>query len=278
MPLLSKSLSYKYAGNGGLYSYAVEIEYQPDRDLVRIQSESLAWNEQPLYQFKIETDEHGHQRGEARLYNDAQTQPEGILYPGDWARSGLAGIYERHDNTKLIWFKERLGRFFIVQLNPFAMSSEYRREEFHPAWDLSNYAAWFASLNNQQRRGVSKLETVLKEVLEGFDIFNLSPVGESKLLKLEFTVGKHTAVYKFSEISAGQKALIALYTLLYCSPKTDYTLCIDEPENFLALPEIQPWLDEFYEHCEEQEGQGILISHHPRLINHLANDKGVVVE
>jgi predicted ATPase len=261
--------------NGVRYTYVLEIEHEPKKELVRIRAESLIWNGEPLYKFEIETDVHGYQKGEALLYNDAQTH-QGIPYPVDWARSGLGSIYERHDNTKLIGFKKRIRQFFIIQLNPFAMQSECRREESHPTWNLSNYAAWFAYLNNQERRGVSKLEKELAEMFEGFEVFNLTQLGESKLLKLEFSsTDKKSVVYKFSEISSGQKALIALYTLLYCLPETDYTLCIDEPENFLALPEIQPWLRIFYKQCEENGGQGILVSHHPQLINYLASDKGM---
>jgi predicted ATP-binding protein involved in virulence len=54
-------------GNGGLYAYVVEIEHDPNKELVRICTESLTWNEQPLYEFKIETDKYGYQKGEARL-------------------------------------------------------------------------------------------------------------------------------------------------------------------------------------------------------------------
>ena len=49
----------------------------------------------------------------------------------------------------------------------------------------------------------------------------------------------------------------------------DYTLCIDEPENFLALPEIQPWLRQLYDCCDEGKLQALLISHHPECINYL---------
>jgi hypothetical protein len=48
-----------------------------------------------------------------------------------------------------------------------------------------------------------------------------------------------------------------------------YTLCLDEPENFVALPEIQPWLTALYDHCEAGNMQALLISHHPELINYL---------
>jgi len=263
-------------GNGGLYSYAVELEHQSDRKLLRICNESLKWNQQPLYEFKIEVDKQGYLKGEGRLYNDAFTNEAGIPFPSDWSRSGLGNIYARYDNTKLIWFKQRMNQFFIVQINPFAMQSECRGEESHPNWDMSNYTAWFAYLNNGYRDGVFKLEKeLLPDIFDGFKGFDMIPLAESKRLELKFVVAGKKVSYKLSEISAGQKALIALYTLICCLPERDYTLCIDEPENFLALPETQPWLNQFYQQCQVDKGQGILISHHPKLINYLAADNGI---
>ena len=68
------------------------------------------------------------------------------------------------------------------------------------------------------------------------------------------------------------------YTLLLAARFENYTLCIDEPENFLALAEIQPWLTALYDQCQEENTQALLISHHPRIINDLANDIGVWFE
>jgi predicted ATPase len=42
---------------------------------------------------------------------------------------------------------------------------------------------------------------------------------------------------------------------------------IDEPDNFVALHEIQPWLLAAEEAVEDHGGQLILISHHPELLN-----------
>lgn len=50
--------------------------------------------------------------------------------------------------------------------------------------------------------------------------------------------------------------------------------CIDEPENFLALSQIQPWLTLLYDLCSDGELQALLISHHPMLINYLASFAG----
>ena len=46
----------------------------------------------------------------------------------------------------------------------------------------------------------------------------------------------------------------------------------------MALPEIQPWLTALYDLCHEEDGQAILISHHPRIINDLANESGFWLE
>lgn len=48
------------------------------------------------------------------------------------------------------------------------------------------------------------------------------------------------------------------------------TLFIDEPDNFVSLREIQPWLDELRDVCEEEDRQAIIISHHPEIINSMA--------
>ena len=258
-------------GNGGLYSYVLELKHDPGRDKVLIWAESLTWNKQPLYKCEPEDSE----RKTLQLYDDEHREDKGFVYSNRYY-SNLADVGVKY--TKLNWFKQRIERFFIVQINPFAMVTWFSREETHPNWNLSNYAAWFAHLNNEDRIVVSELEKELAEIFEGFRAFNLPRSGDQRLLNLVFkfaAADKKTVTYRFSEISAGQKVLIALYTLLYCLPETDYTLCIDEPENFLALPEIQPWLNLFYQRCEEHGGQGILISHHPQLINYLASEKGI---
>jgi predicted ATPase len=58
--------------------------------------------------------------------------------------------------------------------------------------------------------------------------------------------------------------------------REDVTLCIDEPENYLALAEIQPWLLELEVACQDEDAQALLISHHPELIDLLALEKGLL--
>jgi predicted ATPase len=64
-----------------------------------------------------------------------------------------------------------------------------------------------------------------------------------------------------------------LYTLLM-AVSDECTICIDEPENFLALREINPWLNMLIDKTQTQPCQAILISHHPELIDALAVGSG----
>jgi len=82
----------------------------------------------------------------------------------------------------------------------------------------------------------------------------------------------------FSDLSEGQRTLIALYVLLHCAVGEDRTLLIDEPDNFIALAEIQPWLMKLLDRVDERNAQVILVSHHPELLDQLADQGGVLLD
>ncbi|MDM8550504.1 AAA family ATPase [Desulfobacterales bacterium HSG2] len=257
-------------GNGGLYLYKLTIEYIPEKGLARMGSESLSFNHRPLFEFSSET-------GNAQLYGD--TCEKGPEYPADWSRSGIGSLMERHDNKKLTWFKKRLENSFVIRLNPALMDAESRGEVTAPAPDLSDFASWFRYLSQERQGRVFKLTEKLRNDLEGFDSFKLETAGRAKIFSAGFR-NLHGSInlFKLNDLSDGQRALIALYTLLYCLPEEECSLCIDEPENFLALPEIQPWLDILDHQTQNGQAQAILISHHPKIINFLANDAGFWID
>ncbi len=256
------------SGNGGTYRYSLEVEHLSHRQTARIRNESLFFDAQPLYRFNIETDETGASVGTGRLYNDNPTHP-GIPLPFDWARSGLYMVQERHDNKRLTWFKTCMERLIIAGIDPHAMHAETREARTRPAWNFSDYADWLDHLADEHRREVGLLEGELRKIIDGFDIFRFQKAGEAKILKAEFV---DKTMFRLDELSDGQRVMIALYTLLYSLHEG--TLCVDEPENFLALPEIQPWLDTLFDRLAEFPAQVILISHHPRVVNYLAGHAG----
>jgi predicted ATPase len=148
--------------------------------------------------------------------------------------------------------------------------------------DSSNFVSWYKHVSLDQ--GLSTdLNNTLPEVLDGFAHLKFVSLGESyQGLDIRFhdaSNGKKEPIgYTFKELSDGQRALIALYALLVYAKRERYILCLDEPENFLALPEIQPWLIKMYDLCNEGRMQALIISHHPEMINYLATESGIWFE
>ena len=80
--------------------------------------------------------------------------------------------------------------------------------------------------------------------------------------------------YHFSELSDGERMLFSLYLLLYGYIMQGMTVLLDEPDNYLSLREIQPWCMEL-EQLYETNGQCIMVSHHPEVIDYYADNNGV---
>jgi len=246
-------------GNGGSYKY--ELGIGKERDKCRVEYERLWYDNQPLLKFEL---------GEVQLYRDDYSQ--GSQYSFDWSQSIISSLMPKKDNTKLTWFRERLKRFIIVRIIPSLMIDESNQEEMRLTTQMENFVSWYRYLSEDQGK-VAEIGNILRDVLDGFNSFKFERVSEQNLvLKLRFLGATNSAKpieYRLGELSDGQKALVALYTLIYGTQSEDYTLCIDEPENFLALLEIQPWLIQLYDLCSERKLQSLLISHHPELINYL---------
>ena len=143
---------------------------------------------------------------------------------------------------------------------------------------MSNFASWYRSLSVEHQDKIDDLRRELKEILPGFHSLSLPQAGEGyRVLKAHF-VDKEKNIkidYNFTELSTGEKVLIILYALLYGARDQGYSLFLDEPENFLALAEIQPWLMNLSDFSGQEISQAVLISHHPEVIDYLGLDYGI---
>ena len=258
------------AGHKGLYRYRLVTSCLRDTGQVRMEEEELRFQDKPLFHFTIQDGQ-----ATAQLYRDGGIQGPEML--ANWSISGVGFLQPRKDNTQLVAFRERLARLFVVKLNPEKMAkqgSETIHEAHHPAPDLSNFASWYLHLLQESNDKVFHMTKALKERLPGFVTLALVSAGERKVLKAKFRFSdmEREVLFGLNELSDGQRATIVLHAFLHCLPDADVTLCVDEPENYLALPEIQPWLDAIYDRVEDDRMQALIVSHHPRLINMLTNE------
>lgn len=262
------------AGNGGEYRYELSVEYTPDRDKWRIGEEALEFREgesrewRPLFR---------RTRDQAHLYRDDHSVGPDLLL--DWTRSGLWLVQPGKDNQKLTWFKGRVARVDCVRIDPRRMLSTTEGEDSAPAEDLSNYASWYRHLLQEDQSASRLLAQHLEEVIDGFEALNLKGlVGSTRLLLADLrSSGAGVYTYSMPELSDGQRALIGLYTIaavlgrVAASGQTSMTVCIDEPENYVALAELQPWMHEIEDIADGENAQVLIASHHPEFINHYAH-------
>jgi predicted ATPase len=250
-------------GDNGNYKYELAIKHNQNE--IHIEHECLWFNNQILIKFE---------KDEIQIFREEHSELAKIPFSSAFSiLSSLASLFSVDTNsTKLACFRKRIQQIIIVKILPSLMVDGSIKEEMSLDFMMRNFVSWYRYISKDQGK-VYELMKNLQNVLEGFVSFKFEQFGEKyQNLKLRFATGKdrkNIINYRLSELSDGQKVLIALYTLIYCTQSEDYTLCIDEPENFLALPEIQPWLIQLYDFCIDGKIQALLISHHPVLINYL---------
>jgi predicted ATPase len=259
-------------GNRGGYRYTLVVDERGSPTRSRVKEETLEFNRKPLFRFH---------EGTIGLFNDRQQSKPSVEFRFDWHRSGLAIVeVDRPDNTKLTWFKQWLGQLVEVQINPWAMSARSERESRDPGRDLGNFADWYRHLRLENGDAVFEAIKDLREAITGFESLDAKEAGlDVRVLQASMrTPNKRTVDLPFGDLSEGHRVLIALYVLLYCAVTEGSLLLIDEPDNFIALAEIQPWLLKLLDRVDGKNAQVILVSHHPEVLDQLADQGGVLLD
>jgi predicted ATPase len=275
------SLELDFVLPDGEFNYSLQMEYAGDDERGHIKSETLTQNNNVLFERKLTSPK----RSVVTLYNDnyqGNTQWDGF----DLTRSALAYVDERPDNKKLISFRRQIENLLIIAFNPFQMSAKSEKEATVLLPNSENFTSWYRNTINENLEKLHDVFDVLRETIPNFLSFTFNDLGlGTKVFNIHFALSKEEDfIVDFSRISQGQKILIILYILIYGIKDKDRCLFLDEPDNFVALREIQPWLAHFIEKCGDNFQQAALISHNPEVIDQIGvaqsqwfekNDNGV---
>lgn len=252
--------------NQNIYHYTLVIDHDRERRRMRISKEQLTHDDQPIFDFRD---------GNAQLYHDDYSK--GPEYPFNWSCSGVSSLNERPDNQKLTEFKRAIARLIIVSPCPPLFQAEARSEDDCLDLYMKNFVSWYRHASQENMGGILTLFKDLREAMPGFDSINLTESGEnSRAMKIRFhgSDDNHKTIpFRLDELSDGQRLLVALYSLIHLSP-SQTLLFLDEPDNYLALREIQPFLVKISEECGDTLAQAVIISHHPVTIDHMAGASG----
>jgi ABC-type Mn2+/Zn2+ transport system ATPase subunit len=241
--------------DGYTFQYIIHIEQKADFEKPRIIHEKALCDRQVLFERDLD--------GVRFQRHDGNETG----FPLDWRQAALAAIEPRGSIGKLALLQKELATLLILRPNPREIERESRAESKRPDTSLSNLNSWYRVLS-QEQEWTDALRDGLLEVWPDFRSFKLVDVGlQAKRLQLRFDSEKnHPMKLSLEQLSDGERGLIGLY-MVQAAMETDTArvVLLDEPDNFVGLPGLQPWVLSMRELLDE-EHQLILISHHPKIL------------
>ncbi|MBI5865199.1 MAG: ATP-binding protein [Planctomycetes bacterium] len=256
------SLGFSVDGYG--FDYTLHIEQKAAYEKPRIIKECASCDGKSLFERSL--DGVDFERGDGTRAS----------FPLDWRQAALAAIQPRGVNlAKLELLKTEVAKLLILRPNPRSMEPESKAEARHSDLSMTNLTSWYRSLA-QEQEWTDVLRDLLKVVWPDFRSFKLVDAGmNTKTLQLRFenAASKPTLLF-FHQLSDGERALVGLYMIRAAlETNATRTVMLDEPDNFVGLPELQPWVLSMRELLDENH-QLVLISHHPEILSSSGEENG----
>ncbi len=253
---------------GPFFQYLLNISHEPARRRVFIERERLTADGNLLYE---------QAGGEVRLFGDEVSPTPRISFPFDSRRSFLPVLEPRADNQLITAFKRWLAGMTLFALRPaeFEWSSMSETEGVH--FTGRNFVSWYRSVVQESPDVAERVRTSVQPAIPGLTNLRLTRMGlDSRMLSLECEVAGSRFTLYINELSDGQRCLLFLYTVLHALTREATLLIFDEPDNFVAEQEIQPWLSQVRDAMSQaNRGTLMVISHHPEVIDYLAADQAL---
>ena len=211
--------------------------------------------------------------GKVDLINESDRLTPRMVIPFDRQRSFIAVIEPQENNHEVIEFRKLFRSIWTVQPDPRSFQKISDMEVRGLRGNMSNFVDWYRMRVGEDLDAALLLRKDLQDTLNGFVSLRLETLSLSvKELRVLFSFGQKTHEIRWSQLSDGQKLLIALYGLFRLGFNRGSTFVLDEIENYVAPKEIQPFLRKLLDASAEAGKQVIVISHHPESINYLAAD------
>jgi len=248
----------------GVYRYELVLKHDRVRRVATVDREIVTHDERTLFRYED---------GVVHLHrNDGS---EGTSFPFRGSRSFLAEIEEREETRDLHGLLSFFSDLWLLRLNPFSMEAASSAEAASLARDGLNFASWYRHVSQEDPERIAGFFASLREAVPGFRSLKLvsaSARSRNRDLVVSFAQDALTYDVDFDELSDGQRALIVLYAVLLDLHGGRRTLLLDEPGNYVAPSEIQPWLLALHD-ALGNEGQLMVASHNAEAIDHLAAER-----
>jgi predicted ATPase len=252
--------------DGQKYEYRTEIRFAPQSRAQSVTLERLTVAGMPVFELV---------NGEIRFFPANGNSPSPVPFETEKSALRLSQL----SNPQVDRFVKWVESLHCVRIDayPEAMDERADKEEREPDDEFENLAGWYRHLIQAHPEENAMFLQSMRDVLSGFQTLKfVDDESGARKLWADFTAPKNKKVgYAISELSEGQRCLLILYLILHFLIAKGHTIFIDEPDNFISLREIQPWILAAEEAVEDHKGQLILVSHHPELLNQWAMRYGL---
>lgn len=252
-------------GQDGGFVYELHLEHDVEAEQVKISAERLSYDGRDLYRCDA---------SEVQLFTDDGRPGSNFSY--NPRRSFLAALEPKKVNRLATWFKGFVHGIRILRIDPKGIDAKALRDSPVLARDATNFASWFRFISDDQPEAIEAALVQLRAVIPGLRHLKKPSFGRAKLLQAVFAFpGGRSYEIDFDRLSDGQRALIVLYSVLHAVRAESSLLCFDEPDNFVALREIQPWLVTLCDLLDEPAAQGLLVSHSREIVDFIGHEDAV---
>lgn len=253
---------------GQAFQYQVSVIHDSNGSGTLVEEETLTSDSDLLYRAT---------QGRVELFGDDGEPKPRASFPFVANRSYIPLLESRSDHQRIAAFKSWLAGLYLFSLNPWSIEPASQQEGRSIAINGSNFVSWYRSLVQEAPEIPAKLRDDLAPVIPGLETIILQPVGQNaRLLLFECKVAGRQVRIGVHELSDGQRVLLVLYAILHAVAPRSTLLIFDEPDNFVAQTEIQPWLSALRETVTKSaRGTLLVISHHPEVIDYLAADEAL---
>jgi energy-coupling factor transporter ATP-binding protein EcfA2 len=198
-------------------------------------------------------------------------------FPLDWRQAALGSIQPSGDWREIELLQHALAEMVVVRPSPPEIEAVSKGEIRSPSLHMENLLSWYRYLS-QEQEWMDALRESLQDVWPDFRSFKLVDIGgtHAKILQLRFDGpgGRNGGSLFFHQLADGEKALVGLYMVRAAlATGAVQTVLLDEPDNYVGLPELQPWVLALRELLDERH-QAILISHHPEILGNAGEEYG----
>src|SRR5579862_7336871 len=233
---------------GHSFEYVLHVEQAASYEKPRIVKERAKCDERNIFERDLQG---------VRFQKRDGTQTG---FPLDWRQAALASIQPTGERRDIEILQKVLSKLLILRPSPRGMEKESKAETARPDLYMNNLTSWYRSLS-QEQEWTDALRDSLREIWPDFRSFRLMDAGLNvKALQLRFEAADgHSVDLSFDQLSYGEKALVGLYMVRNAlATGAAHTVLIDEPDNNVGLPELQPWVLSLRELLDEDH-QAILV-------------------